>query len=490
MKKRCFFIFVFVLGAVMSAGAFPVMGSRSAAMGGTGVASVNDASVVFWNPAALPFIPRKTLNMNFSFGMDVSQNITPYSDRFDTADQDFDTFMNIVEGSSDPWEMEQYIDTFQSLYNKYSGILDEFEKNGVGANLSIASGAFFALPEMKPFQVAFGVDVVTDSQIYTRHVDTSILRTVPMDYLSRAFIRQKLINEGWSGTEAELQDHIDTILATILNELNSGESVFGPGEYDEIYDFLITQRGEVTTSSLYGLENNESQVAVDGVILSEFLVSVSRAFDLGLIELGVGGNLKIIKGYNYRDTLVVDDFRDESDDILSSKFKEPHEGQTVGIDVAAFARMGGNLRAGLMIRNLLVGEITWEEKEGFAPPAYRPQTEVRFGAAYDPTSFLTVTADADLTKVDGEYSDIRHIGFGAEGRFLFLRLRSGVMITPGLNKKLDSAGTVYTAGLGLDFSLVNINISALMAPGEGGFTTNQNNLPERIGAAADIGIRF
>ncbi|HHH84408.1 MAG TPA: hypothetical protein ENL15_00465, partial [Firmicutes bacterium] len=264
-----------------------------------------------------------------------------------------------------------------------------------------------------------------------------------------------------------------------------------PGEYDEIYDFLVTQRGEVTTNSLYGLENNNSEVTVNGIFLNEFLISISKGLDMGLVEVGIGGNLKIIKGYNYSDALVVNDFRDEnSDDILSEKFENPHEGQTVGIDVAAFARLAGNLRAGLVIRNLLVGEISWDEKNGFTPPAYKPETEVRLGVAYDPASFLTVTADADLTKVDGDYSDIRNIGLGAEARFLFARFRSGVMFTPDLGDKLEYADLVYTAGLGLDFSIVNIDISAMMASGDSGFTLNQDELPQRLGVAANVGIKF
>ena len=491
MRKRLLILCVIAAVSAASVMAFPLMGGRSMSMGGTGVAAVHDATAVFWNPAAVPFIPRKTLEVQFAFGLDVTQNISQYSDEFQMADDDYNAFMANVENSTGLWDAPQTVDDFKALYNKYSAILDEFDDNGVGANISIASGMFFAIQELKGFQVAFGTDLVTDSQIYTRQVDTSILRTVPMDYLSRASIRQKLLDEGFVGTEAELQDQIDTILTTILNELNSGESVFAPGEYDEIYDFLVTQRGEATTSSLYGLENNGSEVAVSGVFLNEFLISVSKGLNLGLVELGVGGNLKIIKGYNYSDALVVNDFRDEnSDDILSEKFESPHEGQTVGIDVAAFARLGGNLRAGLVIRNLIAGEISWDEKNGFTPPAYKPKTEVRLGAAYDPVSFLTITADADLTKVDGDYSDIRNIGLGAEARFLFARFRSGVMFTPDLGDKLEYADLVYTAGLGLDFSLINIDISAMMASGDSGFSLNQDELPQRLGVAANVGIKF
>ena len=64
------------------------------------------------------------------------------------------------------------------------------------------------------------------------------------------------------------------------------------------------------------------------------------------------------------------------------------------------------------------------------------------------------------------------------------------MFTPDLGDKLEYADLVYTAGLGLDFSLINIDISAMMASGDSGFTLNQDELPQRLGVAANVGIKF
>jgi len=281
------------------------------------------------------------------------------------------------------------------------------------------------------------------------------------------------------------------ILTDVLNELDSGTSVFGPGEYDELYAFLVTGRGEVTDSGIYGLENNGSRVVVNGILMNEFIVSLSKGLKAGPVEIGVGGNIKIIKGYNYSDYITVDDFRDGGEDnIFTEKFSDPFEGQTLGLDLAAYAKLGQSLRAGLTIRNIIAGEIKWEEKNGFAPEGYKPATEVRIGVAYDPLEFLTVTADADITKVDGDYTDVRNIGLGAEARLSFLRLRGGAMFTPGLEDKLQYADLILTGGLGVDLSIVKVDFAAMVAAGDAGFDFDEDNLPERVGMALSLGIKL
>ncbi|TYB31802.1 MAG: hypothetical protein FXF47_02715 [Candidatus Mcinerneyibacterium aminivorans] len=99
--------------------------------------------------------------------------------------------------------------------------------------------------------------------------------------------------------------------------------------------------------------------------------------------------------------------------------------------------------------------------------------------------------DADLTKKDGEFTDIRNISLGSEFKLLkFINLRLGTIITPGMSDKLNKSAQLITTGLGLDFKYVRMDLAAALTPEDLKLNFDEENMPQRIGIAASIGINF
>ncbi len=484
MRKLMVFIFI-VIVVIYNVHSYPIMGARSLAMGGTGVASVNNASAVFWNPGSLPFQKYGTLSLQIDGGVDILQNISPQITRFDMLGDDYDTFMEIVRNDSLDWDDIAYMDRFSEFYMKYRDILNTFDDNGVGTNVALATGVFTHIKGFPVLNLAIGVIGTSDIQFYSENADTRFSRVLPLEYLSRQEIRDNKPTL----SEAEITATIQTILDDILLR-----GLVSTAEYDELYAYLITGEGEIYDSNVFGLKNNQSTVKVNGILLTEVVFSGALRFDAGLAQIGAGVNFKIIKGYNYDTLITVDEISnsDDNDDFIQDKFKDPFEGSSLGIDLGAYAVMFDRLRVGLVMRNAVVRTIEWGEIEGrMTPPSYTPPTYARIGIAFDPIKMLTLTADADITKLNGKFAEVRNIGLGLEARIYIVNLRAGLITTGGLHDNLDGADTLYTAGIGLDLPVLKLDLAVAIPKGFEGFTFDDyENYPQRAAVSASLGVKF
>jgi len=484
MRKLCI-LMVVIVSTITSLYAYPIMGARSLGMGGTGVATVNDASAVFWNPGALPFQQYGLLSVKIDAGVDIMQNISPQINNYDLLREDYDSFLAIINDGGISWDDTQYIDDFVALYNKYADVLSTFDNYGVGTNVSLATGVFTHVKIFPMFNLAIGVMGTSDIQMYSKDADVRFSRVMPLDYLSR----EEILASNPGLTAQDVTDTIDEILDQMLSR-----GVITTAEYDELYAYLITGAGEIKNSTTFGLENNQSSVWINGIILTEVAFSGSMAFDVGLAKIGVGANFKIIKGYNYDNVLTVDEISNSDDfsKLMEDKFETAFEGSTTGIDLGAYAVMFDTLRVGLVMRNAVVGEIKWGDQDGkLTPPSYIPPTYARIGVAFDPIRSLTLTADADITKLDGKFTEVRNIGLGAEYRIFVLNLRAGMITSGGLNENLDNADVLYTAGVGFDLPVVKLDLAAAIPSGFKGFNFNDtDDVPSRAAVSVSLGIKF
>ncbi len=498
--KKVAFVFSIVMLFSFSVYSFPVMGARSLSMGGTGVASVNDASSVYWNPAAMSFLDRgKIVNTKFDLGIDIMQNMSDQISNFKNLDSDYDNFIESIEGSS-IWGAQENVSKFKNLYNKYSEKFLKFDDNGVGTNMNLAGGFFFNIKGVPFIDLSMGITAISDIQFYSRTADISVLRTIPLDYLS---ISNILGTSNYS--ESEAINTYNNVIIPIIDELDSGDSVFQNDERQYLENYLYTKYVENPFNSYQdpdpdnrvGIEDNNSEVVVDGIILNEFLISFSRAIEMDkIMGFAVGGNLKLIKGYNYSKIFKAEEFKedesDNEDDNIFDKFNDPFEGNTIGIDIALYMQLMERLKIGLTVRNALVGEIKWDEKDNqITPKSYKPETMARIGFFYDLNKYVNLAADADLTKKEGEFTDIRNISLGSEFNIIkVLNLRVGTVITPGLDNKLSDSTQLLTAGLGLDFKFLTFDLAAALTPDDMKFNFDEENMPQRIGLAASLGVNF
>jgi len=488
MKKILLFFIIF-FNIVVLLNSFPIMGARSLSMGGTGVASTNNVSNIYWNPAKLSFIDNNIFSIKFDAGAGVMQNMSEQISMLDNLDEDYEEFISNVENSLN-WTDSAQLDELTEFYNHYKGVFSEFDNAGVGGDLNLNGGTFFKVKDLKLFfDMGFGIIVTSTNQFYSESVDTRFSRIIPTEYLSR--------NEISNAYPSATQSEITAIIETILNDLNS-RGVLETDEYDNLYDYLIVQENDINSpGSPFGIDNNESKVTVDGILLNEIAVSLSKKINIEkLIGFSVGGNIKLINGYNYYQQFGVEEFKEDSSDTndnddVFDKFDDPLKGNTYGIDMSVYVKLLETLHVGITARNIVAGEIDWKPNNGIDRPNYKPETSVRIGAMMEPTQNIKIAADADLTKRDGEYSDIRNIGIGAEFCiFKFLNLRAGSIITPGLENKLDKSNMLITGGFGLDFKIINIDLGIAMSPKDTGFNFDEENLPERVQGALSVGINF
>ncbi len=488
MKKILLFFIIF-FNIVVLLNSFPIMGARSLSMGGTGVASTNNVSNIYWNPAKLSFIDNNIFSIKFDAGAGVMQNMSEQISMLDNLDEDYEEFISNVENSLN-WTDSAQLDELTEFYNHYKGVFSEFDNAGVGGDLNLNGGTFFKVKDLKLFfDMGFGIIVTSTNQFYSESVDTRFSRIIPTEYLSR--------NEISNAYPSATQSEITAIIETILNDLNS-RGVLETDEYDNLYDYLVVQENDINSpGSPFGIDNNESKVTVDGILLNEIAVSLSKKINIEkLIGFSVGGNIKLINGYNYYQQFGVEEFKEDSSDTndnddVFDKFDDPLKGNTYGIDMSVYVKLLETLHVGITARNIVAGEIDWKPNNGIDRPNYKPETSVRIGAMMEPTQNIKIAADADLTKRDGEYSDIRNIGIGAEFCiFKFLNLRAGSIITPGLENKLDKSNMLITGGFGLDFKIINIDLGIAMSPKDTGFNFDEENLPERVQGALSVGINF
>src|SRR6056297_57854 len=488
MKKILLFFIIF-FNIIILLNSFPIMGARSLAMGGTGVASTSNVSNIYWNPAKLSFVDNNIFSIRFEAGAGVMKNMSEQISILDNLDEDYEEFISNVENSLN-WTDSAQLDELTEFYNHYKGVFSEFDNAGVGGDLNLNGGTFFKVKDLKLFfDMGFGIIVTSTNQFYSESVDTRFSRIIPTEYLSR--------NEISNAYPSATQSEITAIIETILNDLDS-RGVLETDEFDNLYDYLVVQENDINApDSPFGIDNNESKVTVDGILLNEIALSLSKKINIEkLIGLSVGGNIKLINGYNYYKQFGVEEFKDDSSDTndnddVFDKFDDPLKGNTYGIDLSAYVKLLENLHVGITARNIVAGEIDWESNNGVDRPNYKPEISVRIGAMMEPTQNIKIAADADLTKRDGEYSEIRNMGIGAEfSIFKFLNLRAGSIITPGLDDKLDKSNMLITGGFGLDFKFINIDLGISISPKDTGFNFDEENLPERVQGALSVGINF
>ncbi|TYB31801.1 MAG: hypothetical protein FXF47_02710 [Candidatus Mcinerneyibacterium aminivorans] len=369
IMKKILFLIIFIFFLQIVTYSFPVMGARSMGMGGAGIASTLDASAVYWNPAAMSFIENNLVTAKIDFGIDIMQNMSEKITEFNNLDSEYEEFLYSIENTT-LWNSQENIEEFKNFYNKYSDKFMEFDNGGVGTNMDLAGGFFFNIKGTPYVNLSLGITALSDIQFYSRTADVSILRTIPLDYLSMENIL------GTSNyTQAQAEDAFNNIILPILNELNSGNSVFSGDERQYLENYLYIKYVENPFNTYQnpdpenkiGIINNNSEVVVDGILLNEFIVSFSKSLEMDeIMGVAVGGNIKLIKGYNYSQVFMVEQFKDDEtdngEDNVFDQFNDPFEGSTAGLDLAAYMKIFEKLNVGLTIRNIIVGDISWDKK--------------------------------------------------------------------------------------------------------------------------------
>jgi hypothetical protein len=212
---------------------------------------------------------------------------------------------------------------------------------------------------------------------------------------------------------------------------------------------------EYQNSSIeYAVNNGLTYLDVKAIGIAEIPVAYGHLFELSGGNLMVGGAVKYMHAFTYRENLRIDD-----SDSADNEKKDNTDGN-FGIDlgVAYEPFFAKELTLGIVAKNLNKPEFNFVTGEKIE---VKPM--VRAGAAYNIGDILEFAVDMDMTKNESFVPGIKNQMLGGGVSFhpvSWFALRGGAM--KNLDSK-DEAGVIYTAGLGFGLKWFQLDISGQMS---------------------------
>lgn len=214
---------------------------------------------------------------------------------------------------------------------------------------------------------------------------------------------------------------------------------------------------------------NNSKLIVRGANIAEIGAAYGREID-PLPGLYAGGALKLMSAnVGYVDYFVLRENNDEGN-IISKLKDNAKRSSSVGVDAGllwdldrSFDGVALKPRIGLVGRNLNNPSFKQPDAAvaaGFADK-FKVNPQVRLGVSLQPFGWWNLAADADMTRnLTLVNAGSRQLGIGSEFN-VFNRPWINIPLRVGLRRNVDetSAGTMFTAGAGLNLLHVMLDVS-------------------------------
>jgi len=491
----------------VSAGAeeWKILGPRALGMGGAHVAVVNDSTAQYWNPAVFGFFGRQASEMinkdehsdkdfgayiQGGAGFQAHQDIIKEIDDLSAGGLDFDALSTDIQTGN--LSSSSNVDDFIKMIAE----LDDLNKDKIAISF-IAHGAMnvrlrsfglgvigsadvAAIPQMdlvniNPTDVSVAVptDITTELgqlQTYTG-ADTTFQALTPAQETQLSTTIDGLTE--WSTPETtQLLYALDDALVAAGYDKDTNPV---PQEYVDATETVAVLANNAVTGGSF--DDNESKILFRGALIAEVPLSYGYALS---DNLAIGGNLKYIKARTYHSEVLV--FDSDTQDLFKDATNDYMESNSFGVDLAALYKLD-SMRFGIVGRNL--NKPSFDQK---AAGNYELDPQIRIGAAYRLWNMVTLAADFDVTENDTIISNnykSQNIAGGVEVDLLrFLQLRGGVY----KNLSEEDIGIVYTAGAGLNFYLLQIDLAAALSADRA--TIDGNELPEEIRGQLAVSFQF
>lgn len=285
-----------------------------------------------------------------------------------------------------------------------------------------------------------------------------------------------------------------------LNRPNTGLIASGVAGLVVAESGLAVGIGDVAYASVYPMvdltnitpptfPNNTTGVNSIGLEARE--VRIGYSYGLYGRTLLVGTTARYIVGRTYyAHTSVFDLQQDNLGSLIVEALKQNSKNTSAfTFDVGVMLNIIQTLRVGIVGQALTNPKFDMKQESNNAPlvgvPAYvRLPRTVRIGGAFTPISILTIAVDYDLmasdTLLPGGKS--RQFSGGVEVKLPLVSLRGGTFT----DFDAPNPHWSYSAGVGLNLSIIEIDIAAVLSESGGLHVTS----PERKDLGASAGIRI
>jgi len=488
------------LAAPASGEEWAIIGARYQAMGGAGVATVDDSLASYWNPGALAFA--KDYDVHLPVGFQASAEGGVLGDIDDVArfvqDNDFDRILDKIRTGTtlNPAELRAALDL---TIDQLSDLAQE-EAGFQGSVEAALTGRYqrFALSGLGLGY--YGVDPVFDfSQL-------SLAGASGADGALRAVVgagqdRSAQLSSAGLSLAGQISD-IFTAYSNPAKALPRAQELVYQAERAGIDTSsaevrkLARQIARATVRGDGDLSLNDSGAFVTGLVTQQVGIAYGHPF---FDRIGVGANVKYIHGISYFNFERYDAVNSVGDVIsqVTDRDRQRHD-DDFGIDLGLLVKPVDWLRLGLVGRNLNEPSFDVDVPDALKAlpdhPAdhYTLERQLRAGVAVDVLPIWTLAVDADLLENSSaalQHFHSRLVSAGTELRLQLgvvgLALRGGAYanVADGANNAI-----ALTGGLGLRVWHLELDLAVGGSPDTEPVDVNGNaqDVPSRTNMAASL----